>query len=67
MSVPLNPLALTNTEAAALLSKASGKCITEAMIGEAVAAGMPVDPSGKLNLVHMAAWLNREYSAPSAR
>jgi hypothetical protein len=32
------------------------------MIRAAVEAGCPVEESGHLNLVHVAAWLNREAS-----
>ena len=57
---PINPLNLSPSEAALLLSKASGKPVSEEMIRAAVEAGCPVDGSGNLNLVHVAAWLNRE-------
>ncbi|MCL2001438.1 MAG: hypothetical protein FWG74_08400 [Planctomycetes bacterium] len=61
MSTPqINPLNLTPSEAALLLSKASGKPVTEEMIREAVEAGCPAEADGRLNLVHVAAWLNRE-------
>lgn len=58
----INPLKLTPAEAALLLSKASGKAITEDAVREAIEAGCPVDDSGHLNLVHVAAWLNKEAS-----
>ncbi len=57
---PINPLNLSPAEAALLLSKVSGKAVTEDDIREAVAAGCPADSNGNLNLVHVAAWLNRE-------
>ena len=58
--MPVNPLNMTPSEAALLLSKASGKPVTEDMIREAVEAGCPTDAAGNLNLVHVAAWLNKE-------
>jgi hypothetical protein len=61
---PINPLNLAKAEAALLLSKASGKTVTEDMIREAIEAGCPTDASGNLNLVHVAAWLNRELHRP---
>ena len=61
MSTPqINPLSLTPSEAALLLSKASGKPVSEEMIRAAVEAGCPVEANGNLNLVHVAAWLNKE-------
>ena len=63
---PINPLNLNIAEAALLLSKASGKTFTEDMVREAIAGGCPVDASGNLNLVHVAAWLNREIHRPIA-
>lgn len=57
---PINPLNLSPAEAALLLSKASGKPVTEEHIREAIAAGCPVGADDRLNLVHVAAWLNRE-------
>ncbi len=60
MSPPLNPLSLSVPEAALLMSRASGKPVTEEMIRAAVADGCPVDARGRLNLVHLAAWINKE-------
>ena len=57
---PINPLNLSPSEAALLLSKASGKTVTEEDVRSAVEAGCPADAGGNLNLVHVAAWLNRE-------
>ena len=61
-TTPINPLNLTPSEAALLLSKASGKPVGEEMIRAAIEAGCPVEASGNLNLLHLAAWLNREAS-----
>ena len=62
-ATPINPLNLTPSEAALLLSKASGKPVGEDMIRAAVEAGCPVEGNGNLNLVHVAAWLNKEASS----
>ena len=64
---PINPLSLSPSEAALLLSKASGKPVTGEMIREAVEAGCPVAANGHFNLVHVAAWLNRELQADGGR
>ncbi len=61
---PIDPLRLTVTEAALLLSKASGKAVAEEQVREAVEAGCPTGADGNLNLVHLAAWLNRELQRP---
>jgi hypothetical protein len=61
----INPLNLSPSEAALLLSKASGKPVSEAMIREAVEAGCPMEANGDLNLVHVAAWLNKETARAS--
>jgi len=63
---PIDPLNLSVAEAALLLSKASGKPVAEEDVREAVAAGCPADAEGNLNLVHVAAWLNRELHRPVA-
>lgn len=57
---PINPLNLSPSEAALLFSKASGKAVTEENVREAIAAGCPAEANGNLNLVHVAAWLNKE-------
>lgn len=57
---PLNPLALTLPDAAWLLSRAIGKTVTEGMVRSAVEAGCPVDENGRLNLVYLAAWINKK-------
>ena len=56
----LNPAALTPTEAARMLSVASGRKITVAMVREAIAAGAPVLSDERLNLVQLMAWLEGE-------
>ncbi len=63
---PINPLNLSPAEAALLLSKESGKAVTEEQVREAMVAGCPAAHDGSLNLVHVAAWLNRELHRPVA-
>jgi hypothetical protein len=47
-------------DAANVLSKAGGAKITEDMLRADVAAGVPTNADGTINLVHYAAWLVRE-------
>ena len=54
--------AISLADAATVLSKASGKSVTEAMLREDLAASAPVNPDGTLNLIHLAAWLVKEIS-----
>lgn len=49
--------AVTVAELARLLSAAGGEQITAKMIRRDLAAGAPVTESGKVNLLHYAAWL----------
>jgi len=55
-----SPMALTPAQAAKILSAAAGRRIGEEAIREDIKAGAPVNPDGTINLVHYAAWLNRE-------
>ncbi len=57
----LNPLHLSPADTARLLAKAGGEPVTEAEVRELIAAGAPVDAEGNLNLVHLGAWLNRQF------
>ena len=59
----VNPLSLSVTEAARMLSAAGGRIITPAQIQADLAAGAPVGPEGRINLIHYAAWLVREVQA----
>jgi len=52
--------ALTVAQAAKVLSAAGGRRITEEMLRADIDAGAPVNPDGRVNLVHYAAWLVRE-------
>jgi len=56
----LNPMSLSITDAAKLLSKAGGKAVTEDEVKQAIDAGAPVDASGNINLLHLGAWLNSQ-------
>ena len=56
----LDPTSLTVADAARLLTRASGHTVTQAMIDADLAAGVPVNADGTINLVHYAAWLVRE-------
>jgi predicted transcriptional regulator len=50
----INPAALAVAQAARLLG------VAEQTIRDHVAAGAPTAADGRINLVHYAAWLNRE-------
>ena len=57
---PINPMALSASDAARVLAQASGTSITEAMLRSDLAAGAPANADGTINLVHLAAWLVKE-------
>lgn len=57
---PVNPNRLTVEQAARLLSAASPRAVTVAMLRADLDAGAPANADGTLNLVHYAAWLARE-------
>ena len=59
-SVPLDPKALSVADAARLLSRAGGRPVTEEMLREAVAAGLPLKAGDRIDIFALAAWLNRE-------
>ena len=50
----INPMALTAEEAARLLALPVEK------VHEHTARGLPTNADGRINLVHYAAWLNKE-------
>ena len=56
----LSPTALSIQQAAQLLSRASGRPVTEEMLEQDVDDGAPTNADGTLNLVHYAAWLVQE-------
>ena len=55
-----NPNALTVAQVARLLTRAGSTPVTEAMVEADVAAGVPTNRNGTINLVHYAAWLVKE-------
>lgn len=56
----MNPLRLRLSDAARLLSAASGQLITAEKLEQDVVLGAPTNQDGTLNLVHFAAWLVKE-------
>jgi hypothetical protein len=56
----LNPAALTAAEAARLLTAASGRPVSEEVVQAAIDAGAPVLADGRLNLVELMAWLEKD-------
>jgi hypothetical protein len=62
-SQPLNPAALTLADAARLLTAASGRPVTVDMIQAALDAGAPILAEGRLNLVELMAWLEKDLAA----
>ena len=56
----MNPLRLRLSDAARLLSAASGQAITAEKLEQDVVLGAPTNQDGTLNLVHFAAWLVKE-------
>jgi hypothetical protein len=59
-SPSLNPQALPVRDAARLLSRLSGQTVSEDELRADLAAGLPANPDGTLNLIWYAAWLVRE-------
>ena len=59
-SGPINPAALTVAQAAKILSAVGNGPVTEEMIRGHIAAGAPKTADGRINLVHYAAWLNKD-------
>ena len=60
---PVNPAALTVADAARLLAAASGRQVTVDMVQAAIDSGAPVLTDGRLNLVELMAWLEKELAA----
>ena len=56
----INPLAMTVTEAARILSAVGVSRITEQVLKKHIANGAPTNADGRINLVHYAGWLNQE-------
>jgi len=64
-SAAVNPASLTLADAARLLTAAGGKPVTATMIQKAIDAGAPSLPDGRVNLVALAAWLERDLAERS--
>ena len=62
-SGPINPSALTPAQAARVLSAVGNGLVTEEMIRRHIASGAPATADGRINLVHYAAWLNKDSDA----
>lgn len=56
----LNPLALSLTEAARVLSASGPRPVTAESLQADIDAGAPTNADGTLNLVHYTAWLVKE-------
>ena len=56
----IDPAALTVAQAAKVLSAVGNGPVTEEMIRRHIAAGAPTTSDGRINLVHYAAWLNKD-------
>ena len=56
----LNPSALTIKDVARLLTKVGGRVVNASMVEADIDAGAPTNSDGTLNLVHYAAWMNKE-------
>ena len=59
----LNPMALSATDAARLLTSAGGIRIDVEQIAADIESGAPTNGDGTINLVHYAAWLVKEMAA----
>jgi hypothetical protein len=58
----INPLSMTPAEAAWTLTRAGRREVTEEMITMAITDGFPLDGQGRINALHLAAWLNAKES-----
>ena len=61
-SAAVDPAALTVAQAAKVLSAVGNGPVTEDMLRRHIAAGAPTTAAGRINLVHYAAWLNKDSS-----
>ena len=64
-SQQLNPAALTAAEAARLLTAAGGRPVAVDMVQAAIDAGAPVLADGRLNLVELMAWMEKDLAESS--
>ena len=60
---PLNPMALSQADAARLLARSSGQPITFEMLQADLDDGASSNADGTINLVHYAAWLAKEMAS----
>ncbi len=56
----IDPAAMTVAQAAKVLSAVGNGPVTEDMLRRHIAAGAPTTVDGRINLVHYAAWLNKD-------
>ena len=56
----LDPRSLSIADVARLLSRTSGRTVMEEMLRTAVAAGLPLKANDTIDILVLAAWLNRE-------
>jgi len=56
----LDPRSLSIADGARLLSRTSGRTVTEEMVRTAVSAGLPLKANDTIDILVLAAWLNRE-------
>jgi hypothetical protein len=64
-SQKLNPAALTAAEAARLLTAAGGRPVGVEVVQAAIDAGAPVLADGRLNLVELMAWMEKDLAESS--
>ena len=56
----IDPQAMTPEQAAKILSAAGGRKVTAEMIQAAIDAGAPALADGRVNLIELMAWMERE-------
>ena len=61
-----NPASLSVEDMARLLSAGGGKQVTREQVQADIDAGAPVGTDGRMNLVHYAAWLARQFQSDGA-
>ena len=66
MSGKVDPNPATPEQLPAVLSKASGRAITAAMIEADIAEGAPTNADGTVHLVHYMAWLLKATASGSS-
>ncbi len=56
----IDPQAMTSEQAAKILSAAGGRQVTAAMVQAAIDAGAPALADGRVSLIELMAWMERE-------